>query len=412
MEFEKALSLGRARLGWARLGLSRRGRLPLLGDWTARLRPREEVYAGVQDVPVRLIVGSEDRTRDFSWGFFPVVRHLAKRWTRVRDLLTAGQLNEPLSLIEYGGYYWVRDGHHRVSVAKTHGIEFLSALVTRRSLPIRLPWPPSLERLAEAQEKLRFELDTGALSRLGDEAFQVRRPQTWQELNWLINVGHRSYFQRQQGRSPERTELIDDWNAEIYRNTLENIRARQLDRLYPERGVTDLFADLMRLWGEFPPDTWFEDVLTRFEAMGRRRRWWWLLGADLKRFFEGQGPARDRERALFYHVSRLEEVRPEAWIPDGPGSWWRFLHQQLVGPHYRWLRWKLGRQPRMEDLTASWYDDLFLPAWMLYQAEGLRRPFPAFYRGWMAHWGRRMRRCPSLKEGVFESFAAYRRLVT
>jgi hypothetical protein len=46
---------------------------------------------------------------------------------------------EAITVFEYGNAYFVRDGNHRVSVAKTNGIEFISADVTQLKIPITVP---------------------------------------------------------------------------------------------------------------------------------------------------------------------------------------------------------------------------------------------------------------------------------
>ena len=44
----------------------------------------------------------------------------------------------PISLYEVGGLYFVRDGNHRVSVAKAQGIDFIDADVVSLQSEIKL----------------------------------------------------------------------------------------------------------------------------------------------------------------------------------------------------------------------------------------------------------------------------------
>jgi hypothetical protein len=85
---------------------------------------------GLQTVEIRRIVGSECRTRDFDSDFYPVGGKLKERWVSVAVARQMGTLLPPVSLIRMGDGYYVRDGHHRISVARRLGEEFIEAEVT------------------------------------------------------------------------------------------------------------------------------------------------------------------------------------------------------------------------------------------------------------------------------------------
>lgn len=88
-----------------------------------------ERYEGVRTVRVADIVGSENRVDDFDSEFYPLEEHLETRWVSVA-MAMGGQINlPPIELIEVDGEYYVRDGHHRVSVARMMGIAELDAVV-------------------------------------------------------------------------------------------------------------------------------------------------------------------------------------------------------------------------------------------------------------------------------------------
>jgi hypothetical protein len=87
-------------------------------------------YRGVRSVPIDRIVGSVDRVDDFDRGFRPRKRHIAGRWQRVARAYTDGRDLPPVQLFEVGGYYYVEDGHHRISVARAYGQQFIDAEIT------------------------------------------------------------------------------------------------------------------------------------------------------------------------------------------------------------------------------------------------------------------------------------------
>lgn len=86
-------------------------------------------YAGHKSVPIEHIRGSEGRTEDFDDAFYPLHDRLRSRWLSVASVRLAGRGLPPVELIHTGGVYFVRDGHHRVSVAKALGEVFIDAEV-------------------------------------------------------------------------------------------------------------------------------------------------------------------------------------------------------------------------------------------------------------------------------------------
>ncbi|MDQ3706119.1 MAG: hypothetical protein M3437_12990 [Chloroflexota bacterium] len=89
-----------------------------------------EHYVGLQQVPVRDIVGSVDRHRDFDANFSPRCDHTRQRWQRVANAHLHGTTLPAVQLIRINGVYMVEDGNHRVSVARHFGVEYIDAEVT------------------------------------------------------------------------------------------------------------------------------------------------------------------------------------------------------------------------------------------------------------------------------------------
>ena len=85
--------------------------------WAAPAR----VDRGLQVVPLDAIVGTVDRAADFDRGFRPTTTRLRSRWERIAAAQRRGEALPPISLFQVGELYFVRDGHHRVSVAKSLG---------------------------------------------------------------------------------------------------------------------------------------------------------------------------------------------------------------------------------------------------------------------------------------------------
>ncbi|MBN1400311.1 MAG: hypothetical protein JXA74_05720, partial [Anaerolineae bacterium] len=84
---------------------------------------------GLQTVPLTRIVGSEGRSADFDCQFRPLCDHNGQRWARIYEACLIGNRLPPVDLIEIRGAYFVRDGHHRISVACALGKAAIEALV-------------------------------------------------------------------------------------------------------------------------------------------------------------------------------------------------------------------------------------------------------------------------------------------
>jgi len=85
---------------------------------------------GLCEVPLSDIVGSEGRGDDFDRKFRPLRSHHKDRWLNIFGARATGASLPPVDLIQVGEHYFVRDGHHRISVARALGQVEIDALVT------------------------------------------------------------------------------------------------------------------------------------------------------------------------------------------------------------------------------------------------------------------------------------------
>lgn len=75
------------------------------------------------------IVGTENRADEFDSAFYPLAEHLEARWMSVAIARLKGISLPPVELILAEGTYYVRDGHHRISVARMLGQRDIEAVV-------------------------------------------------------------------------------------------------------------------------------------------------------------------------------------------------------------------------------------------------------------------------------------------
>ena len=110
----------------------------------------EQHYLGLRTVPLASIIGSEGRCHDFDAGFNPRQSATLERWLSVYSAIYQGIGLPPVTLIEIRGRYFVRDGHHRISVARKLGKVDVDAEVTAWDVSGPLPWEkPGAEACVE-----------------------------------------------------------------------------------------------------------------------------------------------------------------------------------------------------------------------------------------------------------------------
>lgn len=93
------------------------------------LGPRGQRNLGRQMIDLDTIVGSVDRTADFDRRFLPTTNRPRRRFERLAEAARRGEPIPPIDVYRVGGAHFVRDGHHRVSVARALGLERIEANV-------------------------------------------------------------------------------------------------------------------------------------------------------------------------------------------------------------------------------------------------------------------------------------------
>jgi hypothetical protein len=116
-------------------------RLLSFDEATEALGLWRQAYLGRRTVPVESIVGSEGRYADFDDEFLPLRSSSEQKWRSVYAALRRGEELPPVGLLKVGDVYFVRDGNHRVSVARWLGVEALDAEVVdlRAAGPVEAP---------------------------------------------------------------------------------------------------------------------------------------------------------------------------------------------------------------------------------------------------------------------------------
>jgi hypothetical protein len=267
-----------------------------LGEVRSLLRPHSETYQGMQVIPLARIVGSEGRYKDFNRAFLPRHDKLIRRWVSI-DIAHYQDVHlPPIHVFEIGGSYFVRDGNHRVSVAKSQGAEFIDAEVI--SLSTRIPVAPGmtltdLKRAVIDFEKDRFlEVTTLDTLRPGCriEFTEVGR---YDELLGHIRE-HKWYINLKKSTEIPFEEASASWYDTVYFPVIEIIRETRLLARFPHATEADLYVFAGRHWGElsqrYGPLFTLEEAAEDFSMSGtgiarRARRWAASLGGFFRRMF-------------------------------------------------------------------------------------------------------------------------------
>ena len=127
--FQQAVLRGKLRKVWAKLT----GRSAQLLDLTA-VQASKAIVArhdqGTQVIPVAQIRGSEGRTKDFDNQFNPLQDYTQQRWMSIAKAWLNDVNLPPVQVVQVDDVYFVRDGHHRISVARAMGQTYIDAEVT------------------------------------------------------------------------------------------------------------------------------------------------------------------------------------------------------------------------------------------------------------------------------------------
>jgi len=219
-----------------------------------RVAPEGESYRGVQTVRLDQIVGSMDRYRDFDREFLPRQRHTASRWQNVDRAYYQDRQLPPIQLYRVGDIYFVKDGNHRVSVARQRGQEYIDAEVIEGH--IRAPLYASMtpkELLLQAEyaeflrrtdlDKLRPDHDIRPTD-LG------RYDEIWEQIQrhgeWLASIWHRPVTVAEQ---------VVDWYDFIYCPIVDVIRQERVLGLFSGHTEADLYLWVMHhrhhLWERY-----------------------------------------------------------------------------------------------------------------------------------------------------------------
>jgi hypothetical protein len=186
----------------------------------AALGQRGEQYLGQQTIKLDSIVGSVDSTHDFDRRFRPTSSRVRERWERLALAQARGESMPPIEVYRVGDLHFVRDGHHRVSIAIAAGRKDIDAYVTE-------------VRTAISSRGVRHRSDL--LVKDHERMFRARVPLTAEQYSRISFTDPWSYA--------ELGEAIEAWGFRCMQDEGRHLDREQVAR----RWFTEEYVPVLRM---------------------------------------------------------------------------------------------------------------------------------------------------------------------
>jgi nucleotide-binding universal stress UspA family protein len=278
-----------------------------------QLRAVEKSSERLTEIPLDKIVGSVGRYHDFTRRFLPKNSIDQNRWARVMATTKGLSGLPPIDVYRLGEVYFVRDGNHRVSVARQMGNTSIQAYVTDVESKVNLTPDIKPDDLIIKSEQVKF-LEQTQLDRTKPNAdLAATKPGAYPTLIEHIRV-HRHYMGIERQREITFEEAAAHWYDEVFSPVINIIRKRDLLREFPDRTAVDLYL-------------WAADHKAKLAThIG------WEIGTEaaLSDIKEKHSPKFGTSvRNL---ISQLVEILTPDVIEDGPppGTWRRRLFDMTI----------------------------------------------------------------------------------
>jgi hypothetical protein len=248
-------------------------------------------------VPLDKIVGSVGRYRDFDRAFLPRKRIVSERWQRIAALYLNPYSEgiPPIEVYKVGGSYFVKDGNHRVSVARQLKFKEIEAYVWEYVNPVPgVRSSVDLDTLITESERQDFLAQTRLDDLRPNHNIRLTLPGGYTKL--LRQIAHcQDVLQKIDGEPISYEDAVTGWYDLTYETAILLIKKACVLDLFPNRTEADFYVwitqhqrELRRRYGR---QVMLQDATEDFEKRRLRspvRRGWRWLRQRL-----GFNPARD-----------------------------------------------------------------------------------------------------------------------
>lgn len=216
------------------------------------IKPESESYIGMQVIPINKIVGSEGRYKDFDNQFFPKRSVAKERWEHVDEALIKDIVLPPIKVYELGGLYFVRDGNHRVSVARAKGVEFIDAEVVSLKTEIKLSPARTLSGMMKqiiAYEKRNFYFKTN----FGDITdYWILDFSTAGQYDVIYEhiLTHKYFINQNKTEEISMEEATTSWFNNVYLPVIQTIEKYKIMKYFKKNTISDLYVWIIRFYDD------------------------------------------------------------------------------------------------------------------------------------------------------------------
>jgi hypothetical protein len=359
-------------------------------EYREKIPIKGQFYRGLKQIPLDQIVGSMGRYREFDRAFSPLQTRTRGRWVSIDKAHYEQIPLAPVELYKMGDIYFVKDGNHRVSVARERGQDYIDAYVTEIVVPFPITAETRLDELILARERLDF-LEKTRLDQLRpDHQIEVWREGQYAQLLEHISV-HRWYLGEHRKSPVSFEEAALSWYESVYFPVVSALRDQGLLDVFIETTESEMYLWIMKyvyyLRQMFRDDTSLEQIaddrlvtsvkaeaakqVSASELLPHLKK----LGALLTKASWLDELIISQERADFMMRTGLQEMFPDADLTTSiPGQYEKLLEHITV---HRWyLGEKKGSEATDREATASWYANVYLPLVIIIRDQNILADFP------------------------------------
>lgn len=385
-DFERAINKAfwRKAIAWL---TGRHNELLPFDEVRKHLPMRGQRYRGYQQVPIQAIIGSLGRYRDFDRAFLPTQSRTKGRWVSIDRAHHEQAFLPPVELIKMGDIYFVKDGNHRVSVAREWGQEFIDAYVTEIDIPVTLTSDTQVDDLVIKQAYAQFMEQSGFAESKPDAEFETRVPEHYEQLLEHIKF-HQWILGEKRKTQVSLSDAAISWYENIYLPLVMAIREQALLKEFRNSTEVALYLWMVKyqwyLRIAFRDENVPEDAEAVKNAKIEAARQVLEDTADpiVRKLIQVLQKADWidelvllQERADFLVETQIKQVRSDSNVEASlPGSYGKLLDQIAVH------RWYLGEQHQQEvpylEAVASWYDHVYMPLINAIREQNILAQFP------------------------------------
>ena len=331
---------------------------------------------GIQTIPLDKVVGSVGRYRDFDRAFLPTQRGTRGRWINISKARYEDVELPAIEVYKIGDVYFVRDGNHRVSVARERNQDYIDAYVIEIDVPILITPDMDLNAVIEKKDYAQFMQHTNLNRMRPDSDLELSLKDEFGRLLLQIDA-HRYYLSMERGYEASYEEAAVSWYDNVYLPLVSVIKAHGLPDELPDYTLTDLYlfvSEYQWLLREEEDEEALESEIEIMSELYRDEGARKVIHYLRRRHWISQMII-DQELETFQKQTHLAQMRPEIDIRlSFPGKYRNLLRH--IEAHQYFMSLERHAAVPYEEAVNSFFDTIFLPLRALVYEEDLMKDFP------------------------------------